>query len=276
MGRRKIIYLSLALLVLAVTVWALKERSQRKVLGIEDTRRYLLLRNYPAKSLSIEMTSNLGENRQVASVYNLIANLSGLALIDYQNNFIEWLPEGKPYLRDNYFPVPGEYLDWFRFDNLGGSSTGGDSYFLVQYANTGTAGVHPFYLYSYGKGRFKLILKLIENSNKIEIRDLDGDIKEEIVHEYSLSGNGKMERDLLRWKDVWKLDGASPVKVNHLFPQEYTALINLYDLVLTNKEWEPDVHFYYPVLECLTEQALLTEHGQEVGVGECDRILHRL
>lgn len=276
MGRRKVICLSAIILVLVIAALFTKEWLRRKILGSEDKRQYLLLQNSPVKPLSIKNTINLGENRQVASVYNPLASLSGLALIDYENNFIEWLPEGAPSLRDNYFPAPGEYLDWFRFDNLGGSSTGGGSYFLVQYANTGTAGVHPFYLYLYGKGRFKLVLKLIENSNNIEIRDLDGDIKEEIVHEYSLSGNGKMERDLFRWKDIWKLDGALPVKVNHLFPREYDALIGLYNLALTKKEWEPDVHFYYPVLECLKEKASLTGHGQKVGVEECDPALRQL
>lgn len=253
------------------------KKSKEGVFGKEITGNYQLLRNSPIQALSIEKTINLGSNRRLTSVYNILTSISGLALIDYQNNFIEWLPEGEPYFRDNYFPVPGEHLDWFRFDNLGGSPIGRNIYLIVQYSNTGTAGVHPFYLYSYGEKDFKLILKLVESSNKIEIRDLDGDIKEEIIHDYSLSGIGKMERDLFRWKDIWSLNGEVPSKINRQFPKEYDSLIDLYNLALTKKEWEPDVHSYYPVIECLKDKALqIKSDDQEVDAEGCRRVLDDL
>jgi len=245
------------------------QRERDKVLGEDIENNYQLMKNYPIVSFSIEKTINLGKGKRLAQVYHVFDSISGLAVIDYADNFIEWLPIGKPFFRDDYFPVPGEILDWLRFDNLGGSAKDGGTYLLAQFANTGTAGVHPFYVYSYGDSGFRLILNLVESSSTVEIGDLNDDIKDEIIHDYSIAGIGKIERDLLRWKDIWRLEGETPVRVNSLFPQEYQSLINLYDLALTKKEWVPDVTFYYPVIRCLKGKAELTIKNNLVGPESC-------
>ena len=227
------------------------------------------MRNYPNDYFSIEKTIDLGKGKRLAQVYHIFDSISGLALIDYKDNFIEWLPEGEPFFRDNYFPVPGEIMEWFRLDRLGGSAKDGSTYLLAKFASVGISGAAPFYVYSYTSGGFRLILKLVEDSSLTEIRDLDGDVKEEIVHEYSIAGIGGPERDLLRWKDIWRLEGETPARVNNLFPQEYKSLIKLYDLALTKKEWVPDVSFYYPVIRCLKGKAELTIKNNLVGPESC-------
>lgn len=234
------------------------------------------MKNYPTTSFSIEKTINLGKGKRLAQVYHIFDSISGLAVIDYADNFIEWLPEGKPFFRDGYFPVPGEIMEWFRLDSLGGSAKDGSTYLLAKFASVGMSGAAPFYVYSYTGGGFRLILKLVEDSSLTEIRDLDGDVKEEIVHEYSIAGLGRLERDLLRWKDIWRLEGEAPVRVNNLFPQEYKSLVNLYNLALTKEEWIPDVSFYYPVIRCLKEKAELTIKNNLVDVAPCFNKLEAL
>ena len=244
-----------------------------RILGLRHERDYLFMENSPVGALVIEKTINLGNRRQLAHVYHLTESVSGLAIVDYQNNFIEWVQEGTPTIENDDFRKPGEYLEWFRFDQLDNHYV--DRELLVQYGNTGTAGVHPFYLYSYDGKDFRLLLKLVEASNQTEIRDLDGDDIGEIIHSYSLSGIGKLERDLLRWKDIWRLENGKPIKVNHQFPEEYQELIDLHQLALTKKEWEPDVKSYYPTLRCLKEKAELTTQGRAADTEECQELLRK-
>lgn len=245
-------------------------------MGEDIEKSYQPMKNYPITSFSIENTINLGEGKKLAQVLNIIEPLSGLALIDYKDNFIEWLPGGEPFFRDGYFPVPGEIMEWFRLDRLGGSAKDGSTYLLAKFASVGISGAAPFYVYSYTGGGFRLILKLVEDSSLTEIRDLDGDIKDEIVHEYSIAGLGRLERDLLRWKDIWRLEGETPVRVNNLFPQEYKSLVNLYNLALTKEEWAPYASFYYPVIRCLKGKAELTIKNNLVDVKSCFNKLEAL
>lgn len=265
-----VLFLSLLLFQLAGdSPWGLKE----KLLGTshKNKQEYLLLENSPIDPLNIERTINLGNHRQLAHVYHPLDSVSGLAIIDYENNFLKWLPGGAILSRSFRPRSPGEYLSWFRFHTL--DDTYGVSEFLVQYANPGTAGVHPFYLYSYDGSDFNLLLKLVEASNKVAIRDLDSKWPDEIVHTYSISGIGKLERDLLRYKDIWRLEDGKLVKVNHQFPQEYQELLDLYQLALTKKEWEPGASGYYPILQCLKEKAERTMAKEPAGIEECRELL---
>jgi hypothetical protein len=271
-GRRKLtLLISIFLLIaLALASHAGRKIWQRRVLGTESGEKYLLLKNSPVNPLIIDQTINLGKQKQVASVYHLFDSISGLAIIDYKNNFLEWLPEGEILSSRFHRWSPGDHLDWFRLDNLDSNRE-----LLVQYTNTGTAGVHPFYLYSYDGNKFELLLKLVNPSSKTEIGDLDGDGNQEIIHEFSLSGSGKLERDLLRWKDIWRLEDGKPVKVNQQFPQEYQELVDLYRVALTKREWEPDAKPYYPILRCLEEKAELTMQGKLVEIKECRELLRK-
>lgn len=280
MGKVKLSFFAIPLtLVIVFTLWFIGKvqfSQPQKVLGLKEEKDYLLVKNSPINPLVIDQTINLGNQRQLASVYYLARSLSGLVLIDYQNNFLEWLPEAKivPTIPPSRSEAPGDHLQWLRFDELDDVYTTGRE-LLVQYANPGTAGVHPFYLYSYDGRHFELLVKLIEASNQVEIRDLDGVWPDEIIHSYSISGIGNRERNLLRFKDIWRLQDGKPIKINHLFPQEYQELIDLHTLALTKKEWEPDVGFYYPVLRCLREKAELTFQGKETDITECQEILKK-
>jgi len=271
--RKLTLLISIFLLTALASALYLGRFWQRSVLGIESEEKYLLLKNSPVNPLNIEQTINLGGQRQLAYVYHLFHSLSGLAIIDYDNNFLEWLPEAQivPTTPPSRREAPGDHLQWLRFDDL--DDTYGARELLVQYTNPGTAGVHPFYLYSYDGNNFKLLLKLVEASNKIEVRDLDDKWPKEIVHEYSLSGGGNLERSLLRWKDIWRVERGKPVKVNYQFPREYQELVDFYQLALTKKEWEPDVRSFYPVLHCLKEKAGLTIQGRPTDIEDCRELL---
>lgn len=257
MGKIDVVPPAKILLILgALSIWLSTkpfqhEKIQRPTASYEEN--YNLVRQAPLNPLNIEKTIDLGLDQRLAHVYHLYDSLSGLATIGHENEFLSWLPGGSISGRDSDDRAPGEYLDWFRFDSLNADQN--SKQLLVQYANSGTAGVHPFYLYSYDGNNFELLLKLVAPYSKTEIKDLDGDGIKEIVHTFSLDGSGLVERTLLRWKDIYKIGQQGVHKVNNLFPDSYRELHDFHRAVLNNQEWGPDAEYYYPTLRCLLEQA---------------------
>jgi hypothetical protein len=231
------------------------------------------LKNSPFYYLGIFKKIPLTANRSVALINHAVFSGLGVAIIDDHSNFITWLPEAElKYIGEGTLEYAGEILDWWVFKDLDNDNK---KDLAVQFGNTGTAMVHPFYLYSYDGSNFRLLLKLVEASSKTEIRDLDKDWPEEIVHSYSISGIGKLERDLLRWKDIWRLENGKVIKVNYQFPQEYKELIKLYNLALNKKGWEPDAKPYYPTIRCLKNKAQFTIQGKTVDIKNCRELMRK-
>lgn len=231
------------------------------------------LKNSPFDHLGVYKKITVDSNKDVALINHAVYSGLGIALTDQRNKFISWLPEANlKYIGGGELEYAGETFDWWVFDNLDNDM---NKELAIQLGIIGTAGVSPFYLYSYEENKFKLLLRLFESSSKTEIKDLDEDGVKEIIHDYSIFGIGKLERDLLRWKDIWRLEDGRPVKVNHQFPEEYQELIDLHQLALTKKEWEPDAQSYYPVLRCLKEEAELTTQGRPVDIEECRELLKK-
>lgn len=228
------------------------------------------LKNSPLHYLGIFEKIPLSANRNVSLINHAVFSGLGIAVVDDTNNFVTWLPESElTYIGEGTLEYAGETLDWWVFKDLNNDKR---RELAIRFGNTGTAMVHPFYLYSYDGIKFELLLKLANSSSKTETKDLDGDGSQEIIHEFSLSGIGKLERDLLRWKDIWRLEDGKPVKVNHQFPREYQELIDLHQLTLTKKEWEPDAKSYYPTLRCLKEKAELTTQGKLASIEDCQEL----
>lgn len=238
-----------------------------------EARPEVLLRNAPLKYSGIVEEISLSDDITVALIDHAVYSGLGLALIDKQDNFIKWLTDAQlKYLGKGQLESAGEVLDWWILEDFDRDNK---KELAIRFGIAGTAMVHPFYLYSYDGNNFKLLLKLVEASSKAGVRDLDGDGHQEITHDFSISGIGKLERDLLRWKDIWRLEDGRPVKVNSQFPQEYKDLIDLYNLALNKKEWIPDVSYYYPILECLKEKAEATIQKKQVEIKECQELLRK-
>jgi len=195
---------------------------------------------------------------------------TGLILTDKNNVFISWLPESELiYSKGIQIKSLGDVLDWWNFEDLDNDN---NKELVAQFAITGTAGVHPFYLYSYQNEKFKLLLKLIEARSSAEVIDLDNDGIKEIVYKYALSGSGNRERETLRWKDIWRLENGKAIKVNNQFPAEYKELLPIYNKSLTS-EYNADFYQYdYMVYECLKEKAELNISGRFADAEDCREI----
>lgn len=229
--------------------------------------------NSPLRYLGVLQKIPINSDQFVAVIESGFYTVKGVAVIDHKNRFVSWLPEVKITSSKGDWSSAGEVLDWWRFGYLDNDETTKE--LAVQFGIAGTASVHPFYLYTYKRGKdFELLLKLIEASNQIDIADLDSDGNKEIIHDYSISGIGKLERDLLRWKDIWKIENGEVKRVNNQFPHLYQSLKEIHVLGLTKKEWEPDARRYYPILRCLKEKADLTSSGILVGIDDCRGLLH--
>jgi len=270
MGKLRLLVIFLFAVLGILGIAGVRNWWQKETLLSDFEKDFHLMKNSPVEGLSIEQTINLGDGKELAVVYNIVRSVSGLAITDYKDNFLAWLPEGEPLLRDGHFREPGEYLERFRFDDSFEQGYG-KRVLLVQFANSGTAGVHPFYVYSFDmkKKTFTLLLKLVEASNKVEIKDLDSDGNPEIVDSYSLSGTGGVERNSLRWKDIWHIENGNFTRVNEKFPQEYQDLFSAYAFALGN----PDANYYSPVINCLKEKAILITRGKRAEVTPCQKIL---
>lgn len=232
------------------------------------------LRKAPLSYLGITKELVLDSDYNVALIQHPVYPGAGLALIDHQDNFISWLPESSLVTQSpGQLESPGEVLDWWSLESLDGNTR---MELAVQYGVAGTALVHPFYLFSYNKGvGFRVLLQLIDASSGTKLVDLDKDGRKEIIHEYSLSGIGKAERDLLRWKDIWRLEDGGYTKISHFFPEEFVDLVRLHSGALTNKEWEDDISSYYPTLLCLQDAGQQLMRGRPVGIEGCQSILNR-
>lgn len=241
------------------------------ILGVSSDKNYVLLQNSPHIDFAVWKNLKLDSTTKVSAIMHIPSSSLGLAVIDDQNNFIRWLPSAEIKDGNDWPKSIGEHLDWWGFEDIDGDN---NNEFYAQFAFAGTAGVHPFYLYSYKNDGFKLLLKLSEARSKAEGIDLDNNGTKEIVYGYALSGSGNRERETFRWKDIWRLENGIPIKVNNQFPNEYKELIPIYERSLTSKYnqdfYEPD----YPVYTCLKEKALQNISGQFADAKECKEIYY--
>lgn len=241
------------------------------ILGVSIDKNYVLLQNSPHIDFAVWKNLKLDSTTKVSAIIHIPSSSLGLAVIDDQNNFIRWLPSAEIKDGNDWPKGIGDHLDWWGFEDING---GNNNEFYAQFAFAGTASVHPFYLYSYKNGEFKLLLKLSEARSKAEVIDLDNDGIKEIVYKYALSGSGNRERETLRWKDIWRLENGKPIKVNNQFPDEYKELIPIYDRSLTSKYNEDFYESDYPVYKCLKEKALQNISGQFADAKECGEIYY--
>lgn len=231
------------------------------------------LESSPSYYLGIFKQIPLSDNKNIALINHAVYSGLGIALTDKNNSFVEWLPEAElKYFGEGDSKYAGETLDWWVFKDLDNDDR---KELAIRFGDTGTAMIHPFYLYSFNGNKFDLLLKLVNSASETEIKDLDNDGEQEIIYEFSLSGGGKLERDLLRWKDIWRLEDGKPVKVNDQFPHEYQDLVELYQLTLTKEEWEPYAKSYHPTLRCLREKVELTIQGELVEIEGCRELLRK-
>jgi len=229
------------------------------------------VQNAPEPYLDILAEINIGKNRNIVQVSHTVYSGTGLILVDKNNVFISWLPESELiYNRGKAEKSLGDVMNWWVFEDIDKNN---NPELAVQSVFVGTAGVHPFYLYTYQNGEFTLLLKLIEAKSKAEVIDLDNDGIKEVVYKYALSGSGNRERETLRWKDIWRIEDGKPVKVNNQFPDEYKELIPIYDKALTTQYNKDFYEFDYPVYRCLKEKAELNINGQFVDAESCKGIL---
>lgn len=231
------------------------------------------LKNSPFYYLGIFKKIPLSTDRNISIINHAVFSGLGVAVVDDNDNFVTWLPGSElRYRKEGELEYAGEVFDWWLYEDL---DNDGKKELAIQFGIAGTAMVHPSYLYSYDGNNFALLLKLFESSSNTEIRDLNEDGVKEIIHDYSIFGIGKLERDLLRWKDIWRLENGIPIKVNHQFPQEYQSLIDLYNLALNKKEWEPDAKSYYPIIRCLKQKAELIIQGKSTNIDNCRELLSK-
>jgi len=228
------------------------------------------VQNAPEPYLDILAEINIGKNRNIVQVSHTVYSGTGLILVDKNNVFISWLPESELiYNRGKAEKSLGDVMNWWVFEDIDKNN---NPELAVQSVFVGTAGVHPFYLYTYQNGEFTLLLKLIEAKSKAEVIDLDNDGIKEIVYKYALSGSGNRERETLRWKDIWRIEDGKPVKVNNQFPNEYKELIPIYDKALTTQYNKDFYESDYPVYSCLKEKAELNINGQFADAEDCKQI----
>jgi len=247
-------------------------QSSKPVLGTSNEREYILLQSSPHRDFAIWDNLQFDSTTRISSIIHIPSSVLGIALVDKQNNFISWLPEAEiKFDYDNLGVIgAGDHLYWWGFEDIDKDN---NNEFYAQFAYAGTAGVYPFYLYTYKNKKFTLLLKLIEARSKAEVIDLDNDGIKEIVYKYALSGSGNRERETLRWKDIWRIEDGKPVKVNNQFPDEYKELIPIYDKALTTQYNKDFYEFDYPVYRCLKEKAELNINGQFVDAESCKGIL---
>jgi len=226
--------------------------------------------NSPVLYLEIEKQIPVFKNINISLVRHAVFSGVGLAVTDDKDVFINWIPEGELSFNkgSDADKSLGDVLDWWKFEDIDANDT---KELMSQSVFVGTAGVHPFYLYSYNNGKFSLLLKLIQASSKTEVKDLNNDGQKEIIHQFSLSGSGAFDRATLRWKDIWRLKDGNPVKVNNEFPDQYPELIDIYKEPLLSKEHK----FFHPVFLCLKEKAESNINGVFADSEDCATMLHK-
>ncbi len=248
-----------------------QQEIKTNVLGASSERKYVLLQNSPHIDLAIWNNLQFDSTTRISSIMHIPNSVLGLAITDNQDDFISWLPETEIKFDYDNLEVTGagDHLYWWGFEDL---DNGNNNEFYAQFAFAGTAGVHPFYLYSYKNDEFKLLLKLSEARSSAEIIDLDNDGAKEIIYKYALSGSGNRERETLGWKDIWRIENGKSVKVNNQFPNEYKELIPIYDDTL-KLMYNAELSFRdYEVYLCLKEKAELNISGQFADAEDCKEI----
>jgi len=226
--------------------------------------------NAPVPYLDILEQINLDEHIRITEIRHSIYPGRALVLTDENNIFVSWLPESElVYYKGISAKSLGDVMDWWSFEDIDKDN---HKELVAQFGIAGSAGVHPFYLYTYKNGEFTLLFKLVEAKSKAEIIDLDNDGTKEIIYKYALSGSGNRERETLRWKDIWRIENGKPVKVSNQFPNEYKELIPIYDEILTSM-YNAELSFRdYEVYLCLKEKAELNINGQFADAESCRKI----
>ena len=269
LNRNRVIFVTL-LILLAGVIISFKNRLTTNHLEREkESKDDCNLLEGIQQPFCITNTLQLDQERSLVSVYHPFKSISAIAIVENNNYFIQWLGQENPHLRDGYFPTPGEYVKFFGFQELDGSAKTRE--FVVQFTNTGTARVHPWYVYAYDEGRFSLLLQLIESDNIITISDLDNNGVKEIIHNYSIYGIGSLERKALRWTDIWNIREGKAQKVNAMFPNQYQELFEYYSQVIANSP-EDLIDSYKAVIDCLRDNTLSVIQGEEVLIDECENV----
>jgi hypothetical protein len=194
----------------------------------------------------------------------------GIALLDKNRNFINWLPESEylgPNEGDKY---PGQYVNLFGLEDF---NNDGKVELAIEFITTGSGLSRPFYLYQYKNNSFELLIKLLDGKSNSNLSDLDNDGNKEILHSYVLDSTGWLGRNYTPWNEVWTWQDGKYQLANNLFPDVYKELMPVYEGLMNDAMKNDLAQPYQPVIKCLQENANLNIHGQLADGKECSRII---
>lgn len=194
----------------------------------------------------------------------------GIALLDKDHGFIQWLPEAEylgPNEGDKY---PGQYVDWWELSDI---NNDGRTELAIELIVSGSGLSHPFYLYQYQDDSFKLLLKFGDGVSHTELVDLNEDGGKEIIYSFVLDSTGNIGRTLTPWKEVWTWQSGQYQLTNHLYPKIYQDMIPMYIDLIENVKKNNVAQSYQKVLFCLKEKAELNSQGIFANGRECSSLI---
>jgi len=195
----------------------------------------------------------------------------GIALLDKDHGFIQWLPEAEylsPNKGDKY---PGQYVDWWELSDI---NNDGKTELAIELIISGSSLSHPFHLYQYLDGSFRLLLKFEDGVNHTELVDLDNNSSKEILYSFALSSIGWYERTYIPWKEVWTWRDGKYQLANNLYPDIYQEMLLKYDELMKDSQENELAQPYQPVIKCLEEKAKLNISGTLADGKDCRNLIH--
>ncbi len=194
----------------------------------------------------------------------------GIALLDKDRGFIQWLPEAEylgPNEGDKY---PGQYVDWWE---LGDINNDGKTEMAIELIVSGSGLFHPFYLYQYQDSSFKLLLQFEDGVNHTKLVDLNNDNINEILYSFVLSSIGWYERTYTPWKEVWTWQDGKYQLANNLYPDIYQEMLPKYDELMKDSQENELAQPYQPVIKCLEDKAKLNIQGIFADGKDCRNLI---
>lgn len=222
------------------------------------------------QNMKILVEKQLPDGRFTVIIGQEVFTGLGVALLDKNRNFMNWLPELEylgPNEGDKY---PGQYINLFELEDF---NNDGKVELAVEFIVTGSGLGRPFYLYQYKNNSFELLIKLLDGKSNSSLTDLNNDGNKEILHSYVLDSTGWFGRNYTPWKEVWTWRDGTYQLANNLFPDVYKELMPVYEGLMNDAIKDDLAQPYQPVIKCLQEKANLNVHGQLADGKECSGII---
>lgn len=213
------------------------------------------------KNLILRVDFN--ENTKIGVFQEIASGTIGLAIIDKKDKILKWLPHG------DFSSSGADHFNWIKIGDL---NKDGYQEIVFELQHIGPGLLKPFYLYQKKNENFVLLFSLLDSNSETYFRDINKDGTPEIIHSFSLDGSGLAGRQLTLWKEIWAWNRKEYHKVNNLYPESYTELINFYDGILKNPPDKESIIYYKPVVECLREKILLNKRGIFANGRDCQEL----